>query len=151
MIFVATQMMEKSREQNQGLFIAFVDLAKAFDTINREMLWRVVVKCGCPPKLMAIIRAFHDAVNYRLDGNLFNPQRLKAKTKARIAYVFDMQYADDAAYSAPNLQSLQRNLDTVNRIYSAGDLVVNVSKTEVLPIQLNTAVPIPPFTSVVKT
>ena len=48
MIFVARQLLEKSREQNQDLFIAFVDLAKAFDTINREMLWKVMVKCGCP-------------------------------------------------------------------------------------------------------
>ncbi|XP_076041937.1 uncharacterized protein LOC143025812 [Oratosquilla oratoria] len=115
--------MEKSREQNQDLFIAFVDLATAFDTINREMLWSVMVKCGYPPKFMTIIRAFHDAAvtllaryesdvndslaaNYRLDGNLFNPQLLKAKTKARTAYVFDMQYADDAAYPAPSPQSL---------------------------------------------
>ncbi|XP_076053581.1 uncharacterized protein LOC143032598 [Oratosquilla oratoria] len=86
------------------------------------------------------------AINYRLDGNLFNPQRLEAKTKARTAYVFDMQYADDAAYPALNPQSLQRNLATVNSTYSAGGLVVNASKTEVLPIQHNTAVPIPPFT-----
>ncbi|XP_076067768.1 uncharacterized protein LOC143040574 [Oratosquilla oratoria] len=86
------------------------------------------------------------AVNYHLDGNLFNPQRLKAKTKPNTSYVFDMQYDDDAAYPAPNLQFLQRNLDTVNSIYSAGGLVVNASKTEVLSIQQNTAVPIPPFT-----
>ncbi|XP_076041836.1 uncharacterized protein LOC143025717 [Oratosquilla oratoria] len=85
------------------------------------------------------------AVNYRLDGNLFKPQRLKAKTKARTAYVFDMQHADDAAYPAPSPQSLQRNLDAVNSIYSAGGLVMNASKTEVLPIQHNTAAPIPPF------
>ncbi|XP_076069799.1 uncharacterized protein LOC143041678 [Oratosquilla oratoria] len=86
------------------------------------------------------------AVNYHLDGNLLYPQRLKAKTKARTSYVFDMQYPDDAAYPAPNLQSLQRNLDTVNSIYSAGGLVLNASKTEVLPIEHNTAVPILPFT-----
>ncbi|XP_076031088.1 uncharacterized protein LOC143019335 [Oratosquilla oratoria] len=65
-----------------------------------------------------------------LFAQAFMAERLKAKTKARTAYVFDMQYADDAAYPALNPQSLQRNLDTVNSIYSAGGLVVNASKTE---------------------
>ena len=38
MIFLARQLLEKTREQRQDIFITFVDLAKAFDTVNRDML-----------------------------------------------------------------------------------------------------------------
>ena len=35
MIFVLSQIQEKCRKQNMGLYAAFVDLTKAFDTISR--------------------------------------------------------------------------------------------------------------------
>ena len=38
MIFVANQLLEKCREQHQDIYIAFVDLSKAFDSIDRQML-----------------------------------------------------------------------------------------------------------------
>ena len=42
MIFAARQIQEKCREQHQGLFMAFIDLSKAFDSVNREALWKVL-------------------------------------------------------------------------------------------------------------
>ena len=38
MIFVLRQIQEKCREQNVGLYSAFVDLTKAFDTVSRDGL-----------------------------------------------------------------------------------------------------------------
>ena len=38
MMFVARQIQEKGREQNRPIYMAFIDLSKAFDTINREVL-----------------------------------------------------------------------------------------------------------------
>lgn len=46
--FSARLLQDKCREQKQNLFLAFVDLAKAFDTVNRETLWTVLSKFGCP-------------------------------------------------------------------------------------------------------
>ncbi len=37
MIFTARQLQEKCREQHQDMFMAFVDLSKAFDTVQREL------------------------------------------------------------------------------------------------------------------
>ena len=39
MIFVARQISEKIRIQHRELFMCFVDLSKAFDTVDRSMLW----------------------------------------------------------------------------------------------------------------
>ena len=38
MIFVAWQLQGKCREQHQNLYLAFVDLTKAFDAVNRDLL-----------------------------------------------------------------------------------------------------------------
>ena len=38
MIIVLRQVQEKCREQNIGLYAAFVDLTKAFDTVSRDGL-----------------------------------------------------------------------------------------------------------------
>ena len=40
MIFTARQLQEKCQEQNVDLYMTFVDLTKAFDTVSREGLWK---------------------------------------------------------------------------------------------------------------
>ena len=59
MIFVARQLQEKCREQHQDLYLAFVDLTKAFDTVNRDLLRNILRKFGCPPTLIAILQQFN--------------------------------------------------------------------------------------------
>ena len=72
MIFSLRQLQEKCREQRQPLYIAFVDLTKAFDLVSRSGLYKLLQKIGCPPKLLQLIVAFHEdtkgAVQY--DGLL---------------------------------------------------------------------------------
>lgn len=63
MIFCARQMQEKSREQGQPLYMAFIDLVKAFDSVNREALWSVLSRIGCPPKFIQILRLLHDGMS----------------------------------------------------------------------------------------
>jgi len=41
MIFTARQIQEKCREKQQELYVIFIDLIKAFDTVNRNGLWKV--------------------------------------------------------------------------------------------------------------
>ena len=58
MIFVARQLQEKCREQHQDLYLAFVDLTKA-DTVNRDLLWNILRKFGCPPTFIVMLQQFH--------------------------------------------------------------------------------------------
>ena len=60
MIFSLRQLQEKCREQRQPLFVAFIDLTKAFDLVSRDGLFKILPKIGCPPKLLSIIRSFHE-------------------------------------------------------------------------------------------
>ena len=56
MIFVLRQIQEKCRKQNIGLDATFVDLTKAFDTVSRDGLWKILARIGCPPKFLTILR-----------------------------------------------------------------------------------------------
>ncbi|XP_076049523.1 uncharacterized protein LOC143030250 [Oratosquilla oratoria] len=60
MIFTARQLQEKAREQYQPLYMTFFDLTKAFDSVNRSALWRILSHFGCPDKYINIMRLFHD-------------------------------------------------------------------------------------------
>ena len=44
--FSARQVQEKCIEQQMSLYQVFVDLTKAFDTVNRDALWKVLSKLG---------------------------------------------------------------------------------------------------------
>ena len=59
MIFSAGQLQEKCREQQQPLYLAFIDLTKAFDLVSRTGLFKPLEKIECPPKLLTIVAPFH--------------------------------------------------------------------------------------------
>ena len=69
MIFAARQLQEKCREQNVELYTTFIDLTKAFDTVCREGLWKIMAKFGCPRKFIAIVKQFHDGMNATVRDN----------------------------------------------------------------------------------
>ncbi len=46
MVFAVRQLLEKSWEHRERLFIIFVDLRKAYDSVPREAMWKVLVKLG---------------------------------------------------------------------------------------------------------
>ena len=62
MIFVARQLQEKLRDQHQDIYLACVDLPMAFDAVNREVLWNILRKFGCPPTFIAILQQFHTGI-----------------------------------------------------------------------------------------
>ena len=58
MIFTIRQLQEKCREQRKPLYIAFVDLTKAFDYVSRDGLFKMLRKIGCPPSCSALLCHF---------------------------------------------------------------------------------------------
>ena len=55
MIFSARQLQEKYQEQYKDLYLVFIDLTKAFDSVSRPGLWAILSKIGCPHKFISII------------------------------------------------------------------------------------------------
>ena len=75
MIFTARQLQEKCQEQSVDLYMTFVDLTKAFDTVSLEGLWKIMAKFSCPAKFIAMVRQFHDGMLARVqnDGEFSDP------------------------------------------------------------------------------
>nr|VZI47838.1 unnamed protein product [Spirometra erinaceieuropaei] len=69
MIFAARQLQEKCQETRTHLYSTFVDLTKAFDTVNREGLWKIMQKFGCPERFTQVVRQLHDGMMARVTDN----------------------------------------------------------------------------------
>nr|VZI50330.1 unnamed protein product [Spirometra erinaceieuropaei] len=69
MIFAARQLQEKCQEMRTHLYSTFVDLTKAFDTVNREGLWKIMQKFGCPEQFTQMVRQLHDGMMARVTDN----------------------------------------------------------------------------------
>jgi len=83
MIFSVRQLQEKCREQIQPLYLAFIDLTKAFDLVSRDGLFRMLPFIGCPPKLLSIVKSFHDGMRstVQFDGDFSNDFDVKSGVK----------------------------------------------------------------------
>jgi hypothetical protein len=49
-------------------------------------------------------------ISFRTDGQLFNPRKLKAKTKMKQDRIFDLLFADDFVLNAGSEADLQRSV-----------------------------------------
>ncbi|XP_045449679.1 uncharacterized protein LOC123658286 [Melitaea cinxia] len=79
MVFTLRQLQEKSREQNIPLFVAFVDLNKAFDTVSRDGLYNGLESIGCPSKLLSLTKCFHKDMKGSVifNGNTSGPFEMR--------------------------------------------------------------------------
>ena len=75
--------------------IAFIDLIKPFDTVSRELLWRVLSKLGIPNRALKILQLFHSNMeaSVSIDDSVFPsfPEERGVKQGAILALVlFDL-------------------------------------------------------------
>ena len=66
MMFVVRRLQELRRTSNISLEICFIDLAKAYDSVDRVLLWEVLARFGDPSRIIKVIRMFHDGVRVRV-------------------------------------------------------------------------------------
>ena len=62
MMFVVPRLQELARKKHTPLFMCFFDLNKAYNSVDRTLLWTVLARFGIPPRMLAVIRQFHDGM-----------------------------------------------------------------------------------------
>ena len=69
MMFVVRRLQELAWKKDTPLHLCFADLAKACDSVDRTLLWDVLARFGVSPRMLAVIRRFHDVMQacVRLD------------------------------------------------------------------------------------
>ena len=66
MMFVVRRLQDLGRTSNASLEICFIDLAKAYDSVDCVLLWEVLARFGVPPRMVKVIRMFHDGMRARV-------------------------------------------------------------------------------------
>ena len=62
MMFVVRRLQKIVRKAGVSLFMCFLDLQKAYDTVDHTFLWQVLTRIGVPPQMIAVIQQFHDGM-----------------------------------------------------------------------------------------
>ena len=65
-MFTLLAFVQKQFSLNRKLYIAFIDFEKAFDSVNRSILWHILLKNGIGGKLYNCILSMYDCVKARV-------------------------------------------------------------------------------------
>ena len=82
-IFTLRQILEQSNEWNSPLYINFIDFTKAFDSVNRLALEKILSHYGIPDKIISIIKMLYTDLNARVicGSNLSEEFKLQTGVK----------------------------------------------------------------------
>ena len=72
MMFMIRRLQELARKKRIPLYVCFIDLTKAYDSVGRTLLWTVLARFGVPQIMISVIRQFHDGMRacVRLDDRV---------------------------------------------------------------------------------
>ena len=138
MIFTARQLQEKCQEQNVDLYMTFVGLTKAFYTVSRDGLWKIMAKFGCPPRYIAMVWQFHNGMQLGVqnDGEYSEPFQVTNGVKQGCVMaptLFSMMCSTmltDAFQDVDAGLPIKVQTDVVEKLLYADDLAENAKSEE---------------------
>jgi hypothetical protein len=153
-IFIVRQLQEKYLGKNKELWMAFVDLEKAFDRVPREVVWWALRCLGVDEWIVSVIRAMHEdaTTKVRLNGRESNAFSVKVgvhqgsvlspllfiivlealSREFREGLPMELLYADDLVLMAESEELLMEKLRKWKTGMEAKGLRVNAGKTKVM-------------------
>ena len=160
MIFSLKMIFERSWEWDKDRCIAFIDLEKAFDRVPRQKIWDALKDpyYGIPEKLIRAIYNTYQNIRSRVKTNQENEDWFEIQSGVRQGSVLspllfilfldkcmrerggdevedmiiDLMYADDHAMVAPDVETLQQEINSWNTILTANGMRINKDKTEIM-------------------
>ena len=82
-LLIFSMITSSALERSVNLYKCYIDLKKAYDRVNRNILYKIIHNKGVPPKLLRLIKAIHDGIiaQIRVDGELCDGFKLKMGVK----------------------------------------------------------------------
>ena len=71
---------EQSLEWNSPLHINFIDYEKAFDSVDRQTLWKLLGHYGVPVKIVSLIQSIYQDMGCRVVHAGQNSEKFQVKT-----------------------------------------------------------------------
>ena len=61
-MFVICRLQKLAWKKRIRPYVCFIDLTKAYDSVDRTLLWTVLARFGVPQNMISVIRQFHDGM-----------------------------------------------------------------------------------------
>ena len=158
-IFIVRQLQEKHLAANKPLYMAFVDLEKAFDRVPRDVIWWAMRKLGIDEWLVRLVQSMYKDVRSRVrvgdgyseefgvgvgvhQGSILSPLLfiivLEALSREfRTGCPWELLYADDLMISAESMEELLVKVQTWKTEMEKKGLRVNMGKTKTMESGIN--------------
>ena len=160
LIYVLRIMIEEFNEWRQKMYLIFVDFEKAFDSIDRNSLWKILQYYGIPEKIVSLIVALYENTECCVRTQDGNTRYFRIMSGVKhgcvlspllfvlvIDYVLrdctgfsiqigeakklaDLDFADDIAMMERNKAKLQDLLNTIRENARRLGLKINTEKTK---------------------
>ena len=74
MMFMIRRFQELARKKRIPLYVCFIGLTKAYDSVDRTLLWTVLTRFGVSQNIISVIRQFQDGMRacVRLDDRVYS-------------------------------------------------------------------------------
>jgi len=153
-IFIVRQIQERYMRKSKEVWMAFVDLEKAFDRVPREILWWSLRQLKVDVGLVAVIKSMYDNVTTSVkvndkvsgefqvkvgvhQGSVLSPLLFTSVLEAiskhfRSGLPWELLYADDLVLIADSEEILLEMIRKWKVGLEQKGLKVNVGKTEVM-------------------
>uniref|UniRef100_A0A7I4YIY3 Reverse transcriptase domain-containing protein n=1 Tax=Haemonchus contortus TaxID=6289 RepID=A0A7I4YIY3_HAECO len=172
-IHTLTRLIEVSREYKMPLCLTFIDLKKAFDTVETEAVIEALGNQGVPTQYIRMLRELYDNFTTRISpfykeviinvkrgvrqGDTISPKLFSAAlenimrhlewedlgVKVDGRYLHHLRFADDIVLITPNIEQAERMLAEFDNACGKIGLRLNLTKTMFMK---NGLVPDAPFT-----
>ena len=153
-VFVLRQLQEKMLEKQKKIYVALLDLEKAYDRVPRDVVYWYLRKRGVPEKMVNLVKATYDKVKtevriphrdtekFMIDvglhqGSVLSPFLFVAlmdtlTEEVRTKALWELIFANDIALVAGTEEELQEKAQKWQRNLSRGGLKMSVEKSEVM-------------------
>ena len=171
-IFALRNIIEQCSEWQRKLYVNFVDFEKAFDSIHRDSLWKILRHYGIPTKVVNVIKSYYKNFSCSVGHS---DTFFKVKTGVRQGCVMsallfnvvidwvmkktteeaprgirwglqntleDLDFADDIALLSNTHQHIQEKTDRLNLFGQQVGLKISTKKTETMTLNVNGPTPV---------
>jgi hypothetical protein len=82
-LFSLRRLCELSRAAHKPLYAAFVDYRKAFDSVNRDAIWKLLTSRGVPAHIVALVQDMYDGCSGEVLVQGYKSRKFEMRTGVR--------------------------------------------------------------------